>query len=453
MNQNDLTHTAVTQESVLASFLKLIPQQPAVGEKQRQGDFTRQRKLPFARLILFILSLCGKGHQEGVDIHAGSFFRNARRSGLWPEAQAIHRSAFSKARQKVPWETFQALLNRAVALAYSLWPPSPQYTWKGLSAFATDGSKYTLPATAELRAAFDPHSGLDEEGKGHYPQALVSTLYDVFGRLPIARTIVSPRESQRQQVARLLPFLPPQSVWLFDCGYPSYELPRLLLKQTGRYFLMRCRASQTFPAVEEFIASGKPEALLWIMPSNQARAKLSPRQRKRLKALSVRAIRLESPQGTLSVLLTNLFNHREFPRQEIITLYFRRWEIEGAYRDEKVTLEIEHFHSKTAHGSRQELFAVMIMSVMARTLMMSTQQHLWPDEQESQFKNAILTLASEAFVLLPEDPQRALSIFAELLDEIARVKYYRPASPRPTQPRMNKSPPNKWSLKNRKQAA
>jgi hypothetical protein len=43
-----------------------------------------------------------------------------------------------------------------------------------------DGSKFTLPASDELRAEFDPNSGLHVKGKGHYPQALVMTITDVL---------------------------------------------------------------------------------------------------------------------------------------------------------------------------------------------------------------------------------------------------------------------------------
>jgi len=59
-----------------------------------------------------------------------------------------------------------------------------------MSVYATDGSIYNLPATDKIREKFDPNSGLQNKGKGHYPQCLVSTLFDVFRRLPIARTVV-----------------------------------------------------------------------------------------------------------------------------------------------------------------------------------------------------------------------------------------------------------------------
>ena len=78
------------------------------------------------------------------------------------------------------------------------------------------------------------------------------------------------------------------------------------------------------------------------------------------------------------------------------------------------------------------------------TLMVLTSRILSQRNGEYQFKNAIMTLASEAAV--PDDPQRALEIFYEILHAIVRVKYYRPKKRRPTQPRVTKRPPNKWCV-------
>jgi hypothetical protein len=436
---------------LLQPFLELIPDTLDITQKRRPQDFTRSRKLPVNKTILTTLSVVGKGDTHGVTTQVGSLFRTARRSGLWPDAQAVHHSALSKARQKVPWEVFQHTLSDAVDLAYELWPDAPQYTWHGLSVYAIDGSKFTLPATKAMRHEFDPHSGLEHAGKGHYPQCLVSTLYDVFRRLPVARTIVSIHGSEREEALVLRSHVPEKSVLLFDRGYPSYDLFRALT-DAQQLFLFRCAATSTFPAVETFVTSGKPEATIWITPSHSACAKLSPRQRKRLKAIMVRVILLQHPDGTVSVLITNLLNRAEYPREQIIDLYFRRWVLESYYKDEKVTLHLETFHSRTPNGIRQELFAAMIMTVIARTLMSIAQQRYLHDHQHCQFTHAILTLSAEAALLTPEDPEQALVIFTELLQEIARVKYYPPATPRPSQPRINKHPVNKWSKRNRKTA-
>jgi hypothetical protein len=169
-----------------------------------------------------------------------------------------------------------------------------------------------------------------------------------------------------------------------------------------------------------------------------------------LRALRIRVVKLRSPDGTLSVLLTNLYSAVEFPREEIVALYFRRWEVEGYYRDEKMVLEIESFHGKSPNSIRQELFAAMIMTVISRSLMALSSPMSDKGSVEPQFKNAIMTLASEAAVLSAEEPQRAIEIFSLILKEIYRVKYYRPKSPRPSQPRVTKKPINKWADSKRK---
>jgi len=395
-------------------------------------------------LGIIILSITASGKSQGVESKSGAFFKNARRSGLWPDAEAVHHSTLSKARKKVDWRMFENILSEAVQVAYELWPDKPEYLWHGRSVYAVDGSKYTLPATPELREEFDPASGLGHSGKGHYPQCLVSTVYDVFRRLPIARTVVDIHGSEREEAQSLLPGIPPESVVLFDRGYPGYEFIKELLGGFSGHFLCRCPAESTFPAVESFVRSGKDEDVIWIDPSNKYRRQLTLRERKKLKPIKLRVIKLLSPDGTLSVLLTNLFGKRRFARSEIIALYFRRWEVESYYRDEKVFLEVVKFHSKTSNSIRQELFAAMIMSVISRTLMALSASE--DRSGEPQFKNAIMTLASEAAVLIPDEPEKAAKIFNEIIGEISRVRYYRAKQPRQPQPRVTKKKINKWCV-------
>lgn len=162
--------------------------------------------------------------------------------------------------------------------------------------------------------------------------------------------------------------------------------------------------------------------------------------------LYVRAIRLVSPDGTVSVLLTNLMEVDGFSAETLIALYFRRWAVETHYRDEKTSMAIETFHSQTENGIRQELLAILIMAVITRLLMRLATDPEHPSRAEPQFKHALISLAQEAAVLTLKDPVLALSILSELIDEMARVLYYRPKIPRPSQPRVCKKPINKWQV-------
>ena len=168
--------------------MSLIPQYLSDEEKFTDRDFSRERKLPLPFLITFVLSLVSGGKNQGVDGQLGSFVRNAKRSGIWSNVETVHRSTITRARRKLKWQLFEDLFYRAVTLAYEIFPHRDEYLWEGMSVVAFDGSKYQLPASSEIREYFDPTSGLGNanSSRGHYPQCLVSTAYDVFRRIPIA---------------------------------------------------------------------------------------------------------------------------------------------------------------------------------------------------------------------------------------------------------------------------
>lgn len=452
--------------------MKIIPSRISLRHQLSPKHFCRKRKLPFPRLVTFLLSITLSGKSKGVDSKSGEFFKNARRSGLWLNAEAIHRSALTKARKKLPWEVLEEIHEDAVNLAYELWPQSPDCTWKGMFVFAIDGSKFRLPATPELRKEFDPSSGLENSGKGHYPQCLVSTAYDVFRRFPIARTVVAYDSCEREQAKALIPKVPSGNILMFDRGYPSFEIFKHLNENYNGFYLIRSPASSSFKVVSEFVKSQKQEDILMINPTSTYiyKDKSNRQERKKEAPLKLRVIKLVSPDdGTVSVILTNLMDKKKFSSQEIIDLYFRRWEVESYYRDEKTFLEVDTFHSRTSNGIRQELFAALIMSVIARTLMvvaLQPQDQTTPSQKngqpqlqspndstpmatatlpEPQFKNAVMTLAAEAAILAPDNPRGAIKIFKEVLEEIRRVKYYRPKVPRRPKPRVAKKPPSKWA--------
>jgi hypothetical protein len=122
------------------------------------------------------------------------------------------------------------------------------------------------------------------------------------------------------------------------------------------------------PAVESFVRSGQEHGFIWLMPSDTFKRGLTQQQRKTLKPIKLRIIRLTHSAGTLSVLLTNRFDKQTFPRQSVVDRYYRRWVIENHYRDEKVGFEIESFPSKTVNGIQQELFTLLIVCVIARVI-------------------------------------------------------------------------------------
>ncbi|MCP3926596.1 MAG: IS4 family transposase [Desulfobacterales bacterium] len=427
-----------------------MPKNKQPESKKKKKDFTRNRKLPFQKIFTYVLSITADNKSDGVDIKSNAFFKAARRSGIWPNAETVHRSAITKARKKIDWKIFEEVFYKASKLAYELWPKDPQYLWKGMSVFAVDGSKYTLPATKSLRKEFDPESGLQKRGKGHFPQCLVSTVYDVFRRFPVARTIVDTNGSEREEIMKLLPKLPSDGILMFDRGYPSFELIKYLSERYKGYFLFRCKSKSTFRQVEEFVAGKESQETIHLAPCGRYFRNLPKKEKDNLKSIPLRIIRLQAPDGTVSVLLTNLEDNKKFPKTEIEALYFKRWEVESYYRDEKVYLELERFHSRTSNGIRQELFAAIIMSVVTRVFMAVSMQEM--EGKEPQFKNALRTLSVDAAILTYENPAKMIEVFEEILADIRKVKYYRPKKPRKPQPRVTKKTVKKWSVLKKQKA-
>lgn len=155
------------------------------------------------------------------------------------------------------------------------------------------------------------------------------TTYDVLRQLPVARVVGSIHDAERYQAQSLLSHIPPNSVMLFDRGFPSYSFIQTLREHHGGYFLFRCPAQNTFPAIEAFIREGKKEDFILLTPSSNYLRTASTKRRKKANLIQLRVIRLESPDGTVSVLLTNLLNKINFSAEQIIELYSRRWAIEG----------------------------------------------------------------------------------------------------------------------------
>lgn len=442
-----------TTDELFSKFSTLLLEFCEALKNSKEKDFTRNRKLPLERLIVTILHLCASGSNDGVDIKLNEFFKQSRRSGLWENAEASHRSALTKARKKLDWTIFEKLLAVTNHLANEFFPKRSEYSWNGFSVLGFDGSKYDLPATQEMREFFDAKSGLENKGKGHYPQALINTVYDVFRRIPIGRTI-TPIDggNEREEAKKLFDLLPEWCVCLFDRGYPSYDFIAELLLYPSRYFVMRCPATSTFEAVKKFILSQKQSGIVYLIPSGQIVKKLSKKKQRALNAIPLRIILLKNPDdGKSSVLLTRLPDNKEFSDGEIINLYYRRWGIENHYRDEKCSFLVEKFHTKSVDGVQQELFAILVTAVLARLITALSVESESIETKKClvmpQFKNSVKALAQDIAIFASDNIAKALVIFHELMNQICAVKYYKPKVSKPSKPRVNKASLNKWQIK------
>ena len=135
--------------------------------RKRPQDFTRNRKLPFAHLIMFMLRMIKSTIQSCLDV----YFEKIGKLEFHMKQQS-----FSEARLKIRWEAFRDLFKAIVNLIYTGYYD----TWHGYRLSAIDGTKVQIPDDQALRDHFGT-MGKDNSAA----TAQGSALYDVLNKVTL----------------------------------------------------------------------------------------------------------------------------------------------------------------------------------------------------------------------------------------------------------------------------
>ena len=131
----------------------------------------RRRVINTLLVVLFVYRLMFSGN--GYTATLAALWQQCQACGIpLPPAEPVAASSMSAARAKVDKAIFKSLHAEILKRAESS-------QWKGHRVFAVDGSKINLPRPL-LRAGYP----LPQE-RAHYPQGLLSCLYELAPKLPI----------------------------------------------------------------------------------------------------------------------------------------------------------------------------------------------------------------------------------------------------------------------------
>ena len=334
--------------------------------------------------------------------------------GFWDEAkmnqvslpveEPVSGAAFCNARKRLRAAAIRQLLRDTSEEFDRL--HGRKHRLHGRRVLAVDGCKIPTQRASELWHEFGGPTD------AHVPQATVSVLFDVLAKMPVDALIGRCASDERAHLCDLMASTREGDILVLDRGYPSYLVIDLLIEH-DLDFVVRVPVSGGFPAVEEFVRSGRDEADIVLVPAPGNPAHL-------LTAKRLRAVRRVGPDGEVQVFLTTL-SRTQFSHALICNLYPRRWEIELFYRLEKGDyVGHRQFHAKYPDGVRQEVFAFLLFTAITRTLMAAASKDSGaPFERLSQ-KSAILATARALTVLLLEsEPEHARQVLAALLKRIA----------------------------------
>jgi len=321
--------------------------------KNAPKDFTRSRKLPFQTLVLFMINFIKGSYQDELD----HFFK------AWLKLEVafhfVSKMALSKARMKLKYSAFVELNQHLVEYFYVHFKHN---TWCGFNLLAVDGSTLKLFKFKDIKT----HFGIIKPSNGKAcPMARVSQMFDVLNKMTVD-AIISPyhvgeRELMKQHLLKLLP----NDLLLLDRGYPSYWIFNLILSLDGHFC---ARISNQWQIVQQFIKSGRKEAIISLKPSFVSKNE-SLEMGLDTSPLPLRLVRIELNSGEVEVLITSLTDSQTYPHDIFMDLYHKRWPVEEDYKIMKTRIEIGNFSGESALSVYQDfhakVFAKNLTSVLA----------------------------------------------------------------------------------------
>lgn len=336
-------------ETVIRKTRQLIHSERFIHKHRIGTGFTRNRKLSFSQLIYFILA-SGK---KSIGVNWSDISHEFPSLNL----PSVSKQAISKARQKISSNACLELCQLFSKIFYKY--DDAFSLWNGYHIYAVDGSTIQIPPSEENINFWG--SNPNQYGKDE-PLASASLLYDVMNDIIVDSYIGKYRLNEREAAERHMDFfaglhLSGKHIFLFDRGYPSYDLFSKLMS-CQLFFLMRLSSS-----FKNLINTEKEDVLVQYQPKGR---KLS---------LQLRCIHVQLPDGNMEYLVTNITD-TAFTVDTFRELYFLRWGIEGRYKEIKVSFQLESFSGYKPEIIKQDFYSTVFLSNLSALIKNMADTHL-----------------------------------------------------------------------------
>ena len=331
-------------------------------------DFTRKRKLPFDKVISFLLAMEGGSLTTEMLRYFGCSPDIASNSAFVQQRGKIHPSAFSS--------LFDLFVQKTNKDLY----------YKGFRLLAADGSDIQIPTNSN-----DPDSYFPvKEGQSAYNLLHLDAMYDLLRHTYTDAVLLGQRKAnERNSLCDMIDRSALKNVLVIaDRGYEGFNLMAHIQEKNWR-FLIRIQdvlnsrgiaAGLDLPECDEFdlfvdinLTTKQTKEVknlcedrnhYRIIPATNSFDYLPRKNRKSdptvFYRLPFRIVRFQITDGIFETVVTNL-DSIDFPASELKQLYNMRWGIETSFRELKYTIGLLHFHAKKVEHIYQEVFARLIM--------------------------------------------------------------------------------------------
>lgn len=297
-------------------------------------------------------------------------------SGLGHVCQLpVTAQAFCAARRRLPLSVWLSLLEESCRCGCEA---ASEQLWHGLRIMMADGLSVLASDTADNRRRWG--KGANQHGGScGYPLPKLLALVD-FGSGLIRKIVTLPHAcNEKTCLARLLRPLSKTDLLLCDSGLCSYG-HLMLMMQRGtqccialpRWLCVLGRGKGTHRPLRKLgdndllVRWARPEkGPMWMSKTQwrQAPPQLLLRQ------VSVRIRRPGFRHQWLRV-ITTLLDPIQYPHEQIIELYRRRWRVETCFRDLKQTLRMRQLGGKSVQTVRKQIVCFVLLYNLVRRVML-----------------------------------------------------------------------------------
>lgn len=339
-------------------------------------DFTRNRKLSFLNLIVFL----AQGLVRSLQRELNSYFQKTR--GTEFTIQVVSKSALSHAREKLKPEAFTEL-NKVANVSF--YKNADYLKWRGFRLLAIDGSTLCLPNHPTVEEEFGT-TGFGRYADSDRSLAKVSMLFDVLNNTTIDAQINGYRTSEiKQAVQHLESVTPGKDLIIFDRGYMNRGLMFEMI-QKGIHFCIRLNEWMT--RIKDMKKIGLTDVIthFYLTENHQH---LLDKYNTRDSRFECRIVAVPLPDGNTEFLCTSVLDSEIIPYGEFVKLYHMRWNIEESYKLCKSRMQMEAFSGKTAHAIKQDFFAKVFMMTTVAIMTFPVDEKVKKEQQENKKRKHI----------------------------------------------------------------
>lgn len=263
-------------------------------------------------------------------------------------------------------------------------------------------------------------------------QALSVVLYDLRNDLALGAKL-GPVVAEKKYLFALWEQTTPGAVLVLDRLFADYCVIASAV-QTAREVVMRC-PQQSFGVVRDFWAGDLQEQVVSLPCPTTPATRAFVKEHQLPREVRVRLLKFTLPRGETEVLLTTLWEQRQYPTAEFYQVYGWRWGNETYYDRLKNIFEVERFSGTSQRVIEQDFHAMVFLTTLESVLTKSAQTVLHErDEQRQPQTNgqvnralSYVTLCDRVVTLLA-DPRRDLET---IRDELHRLFQQTPTRLRP----------------------